>query len=125
MTELDKGTARLRADFNSVRDGQTLVATVALDGTYVLPDVGDRVRVYDPERNSCLGDVLERVDDDSVRVRLDYGTWEDAPEEVEAPVVDLMEALRRSVAEAQQARARGVETGPEREEVDDFTVTAA
>lgn len=125
MTPIDKGTARLRADFNSVRDGETLIATVALDGTHVLPEVGDRVRVYDPEGNSCMGDVVARIDDESVRVRLDYATWEDARDESEEQVVDLMAALRESVMDAQQrAREKGVETRQEYE-VDDFTITAA
>src|SRR5581483_5931828 len=105
MTNIEKGIARLRADFNSVRDGQTVVAAVALDGTYVLPDVGDRVWVYDPEGNRCLGEVIQLVDADSVRVNLDYGTWEDAPDAAEQPVIDLMEALRESVMEAQKRRA--------------------
>ena len=126
MTRIQKGTARLRADFNNVRDGETLVATFIFDGvSFVLPDVGEQVQVYDPEGNLCLGEVVERVDDDSFRVRLDYATWRDAPEEPEvalASVTELMEALRRSVAEA---REHGVKTGPEREEVDDFTVSAA
>ena len=34
MTEIDKGIARLRADFNSVRDAATLVATFPLDVAY-------------------------------------------------------------------------------------------
>jgi hypothetical protein len=123
MMQIEKGTARLRADFNSVRDGETLVATFAFNGGYVLPDVGELVEVFDPEGNVCLGDVVERLDDDSFRVRLDYATWQDAPDEpVIAPVTDLMDALRRSLVEA---HARGVETGPEREEVDDFTISAA
>lgn len=125
MTKIDKGTARLRADFNGVRDGATIVATFAFDGTYVLPEAGERVEVYDPEGNCCLGEVVERVDDDSFRVRLDYPTWRDAPDEQDDRIVDLIDALRKSVAEAQLARARGIKTGPEREEVDDFTVTAA
>ena len=125
MTQIDKGTARLRADFNSVRDGETVVATFALDGTYV-PDVNESVKVFDPEGNSCMGAVIEVLDDDSVRVRLDYGTWEDAPDESEKSVLDLMDALRESVMDAQRRRAqeRGVETEQD-QEAHDFTIDSA
>jgi hypothetical protein len=124
MTEIERGEVRLKADFNTVRDGETVVARFDFDGSAAsLPHEGERVEIYDPEGNRCSGEVIARVDDDRFRVRLDYATWEDGG--VLAPTVDLMEALRQSVARTVEARTRGQETGPEREEVDDFTVSAA
>lgn len=127
MTEIEKGAARLKADFNNVRDGATIVARFDFAHGVALPDDGDVVEVHDPEGNRCFGEVVARVDDERFRVRLNYATWQDAVDEQEsAPVTDLMDALRRSVLEARaEARSRGVDTTPERDEVDDFTIQVA
>lgn len=124
MTEIEKGDIFLKADFNSVRDGATIVARFDFgEHAAVLPNIGDEVVVRDPEGNQCRGEAIERVGDDRFRVRLDYSTWEDGM--VVEPVLDLMEALRRSVAEVVDARDRHVAgTGRERA-ADAFTVSAA
>lgn len=106
---IDKGMARLVADFNSSSDRKTLVGQIDYSGRAVLPAEGETVVIGDPEGNFCLGMVLERLDDEHFRVMVDWESWEDGeemtrvPETLSAPV-DLMEALRRSVAKIQERR---------------------
>jgi hypothetical protein len=124
MTSLDKGAARLIVDFNSVRDGKTLVGRFDFSGAPSLPEDGEHVQVYDAEGNSCDGEIIERIGDDHFRVRLNWDTWVDGDEETGAAVVlsspiDLLDALSARVL----AQARGEKTGTEEGDVDEFRVT--
>jgi hypothetical protein len=70
----------LRADFNSVRQGDLLTASLRYAVPpfgLELPVVGQLIRVEDGEGNSCWGRV-EDLAPPLVRVKLDWTTWRDA-----------------------------------------------
>jgi hypothetical protein len=70
----------LRADFNAVRQGDLLTASLRYAVPpfgLELPVVGQLIRVEDGEGNSCWGRV-EDLAPPLVRVRLDWTTWRDA-----------------------------------------------
>lgn len=70
----------LRADFNAVRDGNLITASlrfaVPVHGIE-LPEVGTPIRVEDFEGNSCWG-IVETTEPPLIRVRLDWSTWKSA-----------------------------------------------
>jgi hypothetical protein len=70
----------LRGDFNAVRDGDLLTASLRFavpPYSISLPIEGELIRVEDDEGNSCLGTVVE-VRPPLVRVKLDWATWKSA-----------------------------------------------
>lgn len=111
MTTIDKGPARLEADFNSVRDGETLVARFDFSGGASLPSPYERIELYDGEGNRCYGVVVEAVGDEHFRVRPLWDTWIDAEDANETPAdgIDMVAALRASLPHAGETKASEVE----------------
>lgn len=90
-----------RTDFNNLRGDGLLTALLGFGGSIEPPSPGERVRLFDGDGNSC-GAFAMRFEHDLVWAKPDWSTWIPAVH-VENPVVELMEALRASVAQAQRA----------------------
>jgi hypothetical protein len=103
------GEPRLRADFNSPRSKDRVVALLGFGGSTEPPRRGQVVRLFDGDENSCLG-VVDRVDNDLVYVAPDWTTWS-----VRVTLDgDLLAALRRTTHSFAEdvAETRGLD--PER-----------
>jgi len=101
---LARGELRFWTDFNTVRDDGLLSALIgAGGGSDRTPEVGEVIRLFDGDGNTCFG-VVTRVDDDLVYAEPDWRTWRGAHVEI-SPVTDLLDALRESVREAQSVES--------------------
>lgn len=95
-------TIELWTDFHSPKKNGAHVSTIGVGGgTLIRPEVGDEVRLFDGEGNTCFATVEAVFDVNGyvlVHTRADPTTWQTEP--------DLMDALRGSVEEAKQAKRR-------------------
>ena len=91
---------RLLTDFNSADETE---AIVLVEDAQIVPTADEWVRLVDDDGNNCEG-LVSGVANDLIYVKPLWQTWREA-DTVVGPIVDLMEALRASVQQAQADRA--------------------
>jgi hypothetical protein len=65
----------LEVDFNNMDSADRVVASVRYSSQLRPPDLGEWVRLNDPEGNSCIGKI-EELRNLVVAVRPDWTTWQ-------------------------------------------------
>jgi hypothetical protein len=106
---------RYRTDFNNVRKDGLLTALLGFSGSIQPPVPGERIGLFDADGNSCTAFAV-KFENDLVYAEPDWSTWSPAVQ-VDAPGVDLMEALRASVEAASSRPDVRVGAGHEDEQV--------
>jgi hypothetical protein len=91
---------RLLTDFNSADENE---AVVLIEDVQIVPNMGEWVKLADVDGNTCEA-VVNSIDVDLIYARPLWSTWREA-DTVSGPIVELMEALRASVQQAQADRA--------------------
>lgn len=104
-----------RTDFNNLRRDGLLTALLGFGGSIEPPVSSERIRLFDGDGNSCIA-FATRFENDLVYAKPDWSTWSPAVQ-LNAPVFDLMEALRASVQAAASRRDLRLPAGEDDERI--------